>query len=156
MRLRLLTRGGAADNLAMTITEDVVTRATPEKAWSSSPIRSLHTLWNPRIVRTEPSSADDSRHGPALAGVTYEMSGKSTTFDASVIEFESPSRWVARLEESAHGTGDNFGRYMEESYTLTRSGDRTRVHHRVVIHHSGVNVRPGADLADHEAREAPG
>ena len=123
----------------MKIEEEVVTRATPRKAWDLISDPSLHTLWNPHIVATDTAGSDTPGPGQRYR-VTYELSGKRTELEAQVIEFSPETRWVARLEERIHGTGEHFDRYMVEQYTLAPHRGGTRVRHEVVIHHSGVNV----------------
>lgn len=123
----------------MLIHDDVVTQATPERVWELLSDPSLHELWNPKIVSTEASSLDSPGVGFRYR-VTLEMSGRRTEFDAEIIEFVRPSRLVARLEERRQGDGKHFGRFVIESFVVTRRGSRTHVSHEVRIHHSGMNV----------------
>jgi len=121
------------------IREDVVTRASSERAWELLSNPSLHDLWNPRIVATEMSGS-----GPLGLGsryrVTYTLSGRRSEFDAEIVEWSPPWRFSARLEERVKGDGRDWKRFVEERYTLTRRGDRTHVRHQVRIHASGVNI----------------
>jgi uncharacterized protein YndB with AHSA1/START domain len=123
----------------MLIREDVVTTATPERAWELIHDPSLHDLWNPRIVRTEILGGGAAGVGFRYR-VTYEMSGRQSELDAEITEFSPPCRYVARLEERVKGDGRHAERWMEERYLVTRHGRGTRVRHEVRIHRSGVNL----------------
>jgi uncharacterized protein YndB with AHSA1/START domain len=134
-----LQRGIAgADTRGMRIHEEVVTRAAPARVWEMISDPSIHGLWNPRIVDTDAPS-----HGPIRVGqryrITYELSGRTSEFEAEVVEMVPEQRFVARLEERFKGDGSNWQRFMEERYTLAPRGDRTRVVHEVHIHHPGIH-----------------
>lgn len=123
----------------MLIREDVITRATPQRAWELLSDPSLHTLWNPRIVDTNVWGSDAPGLGYKYR-VTLELSGRRTEFDAEIVEFTSPTRFVARLEERNKGDGKNLDRYVIESYDVMTRRAGTYVNHEVRIHHSGVNI----------------
>ena len=123
----------------MLIREDVVTRATPERAWELISDPSLHGLWNTHVVSTQALSS--SGPGPGFRyRVTFELSGRQSEFDAEITEFSPPLRFAARLEERVKGDGRNWQRFIEETYYLTRRREGTHVRHQVRIHHSGINV----------------
>lgn len=122
----------------MLIREDVVTSATPERAWELIRDPAVHGLWNQHIVGTEIFGSGTPEIGLRYR-VTYELSGRRNELDAQITEFMPGERWVARLEERLKGDGRNFERNMVESYVLTRSGGKTHVRHEVHIHHDGVH-----------------
>jgi uncharacterized protein YndB with AHSA1/START domain len=123
----------------MLFREDVVTRAAPERAWALISDPSLHGQWNPRIVATE--TADS---GPPGLGfryrVTYELSGRRCEYDAEVVEFSPPTRFVVRLEERFKGDGSNLKRFVIETYETTLRTTGTYVRHEVRVRFAGVNV----------------
>jgi len=118
------------------IREEVVTTATPERAWELLSDPALHSLWNPRIVATEVSGA-----GPPGLGfryrVTYEMGGRRDTFDAEVTEFSPQTRYCVRLKARNHGDGSYRG--SMESYTLAPQAGGVRVQHEIRLDLSGMN-----------------
>jgi uncharacterized protein YndB with AHSA1/START domain len=123
----------------MLIREDVITRATPERAWELISDPSLHDLWNSHIVSTEVPSTERPAQGLRYR-VTYELSGRRNEFDAEITEFSPPHRFVARLEERVKGDGKNWERFAVESYVLTPRGSTTHVRHEVRIEHAGEGV----------------
>jgi uncharacterized protein YndB with AHSA1/START domain len=129
----------SADDPLVLIREDVVTRATPERAWELVSDPALHELWNPRIVRTEASGSGPPGKGYRYR-VTFEMSGRRTEMDAEITEFSPPLRFAARLEERFKADGKDWQRFYDESYVITPHRDATHVRHDVRVHHSGVNL----------------
>jgi uncharacterized protein YndB with AHSA1/START domain len=121
----------------MLIREEIDVHVPPERAWELISDPALHAKWNPHVVATENSGtlALGSRYR-----VTYELSGRRSEFDAEVTEFAAPTRFVARLEERDKGDGKNWQRFIEESYTLKRHGERTHIRHDANIQHSGINT----------------
>jgi hypothetical protein len=126
-----------ADTPGMRIREQVVTTASPGRAWELIADVSIHGLWNPHVVDTQgwngASAGVDSRYR-----VTYELSGRRNEFEAQIVEWLPEHRFVARLEERVKGDGSNFARYVLETYTIEPRGTRTRVVHDVRIHHDGL------------------
>jgi uncharacterized protein YndB with AHSA1/START domain len=123
----------------MRIREQTVTKATPEQVWAllSEPVR--HGAWNPRIIATEIDASRRAGLGTRYR-ITYQMSGRSSQFDAEIVEFAPPRRFVARLEERFKGDGRNWRRFMVESYDVTPGPGGTRVVHDVRIHFPGINL----------------
>lgn len=121
----------------MLIREEILTRVAPERAWELVSNPALHSLWNPRIVATEVSSA-----GPPGLGfryrVTYEMTGRRDQFDAEVTEFSPLVRYCARLKARGQGRGESR-RGSIESYTIAPEPGGVRVRHEIRADLSGVN-----------------
>ena len=121
----------------MRVREDVLTKVPPERAWELLADPELHSLWNPRITRTTLGS-----RGPIGKGfryrVQYDMGKGATEFDAEILEFDPPRRFVARLEERVKSTPESRKRWCEERYELQPAGAGAYVLHEVIVHHSGV------------------
>jgi uncharacterized protein YndB with AHSA1/START domain len=121
----------------MRIHQEVMTRATPERAWALVSDPRAHGTWNPRIVRTE-------FHGSAVPGlgvryrVAYELSGKTTEFEAEIVEFSPPTRFGVRLEERWQNDPRHVGRFVLERYVIRPHGSGTRVAHDVHVHDPGM------------------
>lgn len=126
-----------ADNAGMRFREQVVTTASPERAWELIADVSIHGLWNSHIVDTQVGVS-----GGAVVGmryrITYELNGRRNEYDAEVVELEPSRRFVARLEERYKGDGANLSRYMIERYTLEPRGSGARVVHDVRVFNDGV------------------
>jgi len=126
-----------ADNPVVLIREEVLTRATPERAWELLSDPAMHSLWNPCIVATEAPGT-----GPPGLGfryrVTYEMAGRRDQFDAEVTEFSPPVRFCARLKARVQGRGESY-RGSIESYTIAPRRGGARVRHEIRADLSGVN-----------------
>lgn len=123
----------------MRFREEATTRATPERVWGLLSDPSRHGEWNPHVVATEAYGSGSPAVGFRYR-ITYELSGKSSEFDAAITEFSPPSRFAARLEERMKGDGRNMGRFMIETYDVTPRGARTRVIHEVRVQEPGVNI----------------
>ena len=128
-----------ADNPSMLIREEATTRATPEQVWAMLCDPARHGSWNPRITGTEVYGSGEPGYGMRYR-ITYDMSGRSSQFDAEITEFSPPTRFAAKLTERATGDGSNMDRYMVESYDVSQQRGRTRVVHQVNIHAPGINV----------------
>lgn len=123
----------------MRIREEVTTQATPEQAWAMLCDPARHGSWNLRITATEIYGSGEPGFGMRYR-VSYDLSGRSSQFDAEITEFSPPTRLAAKLVERATGDGAHMDRYMVESYDVSQHGGRTRVVHQVDIHAPGINI----------------
>ncbi len=122
----------------MRVREEAIAKVPAERAWSILADPELHSLWNPRILRTVRSG-----FGPWTVGsryrIRYDLGRGAVEFDAEITEFRPPALLVARLEERVRPSEpDARRRWVEERYELRPAGPHTRVVHEVVVHHSGV------------------
>jgi carbon monoxide dehydrogenase subunit G len=109
----------------------------PEEVWYfiEDPLRMRS--WNLRIREIVPASIGERGEGFTYRA-RYEIGGKESNFEAEIMEYRRPFRFVLHLA----GGSLRRGGYIQEIYELSESGGGTLLQHTVEAHGSGMGISP--------------
>lgn len=119
----------------MMIRESITINADPMEVWAVVADPSLAPGWNPKIVEVETMSAGRPQAGSRYR-ITYEMSGRRSSFDAEITTFEPPQKLVLELTGGPPPTAGT----VREIFELRRSNRGTRVRQSINMSRSGMNL----------------
>jgi carbon monoxide dehydrogenase subunit G len=107
----------------------------PEEVWRFIEDPLLIRSWNPGIREIIPASIGERGDGFRYRA-RYELGGRESNFEAEIVEYRRPDRFVLHLR----GGSLRKGGYIQEIYELSESSGKTLLGQTIEAYGSGMHI----------------